>query len=673
MSLVTVFLSGGRLPLSLLVLSSYQFGTSAMPAKEKDTLKRRMERAVEEADRQERLRQSMREGMREGVERSAEGVREGLREEPMREADARGGEPMREPMREGVQSSETSRRGTLRRRIDRAQTSAASSGSSDSLLNSLRKYWGSGAMSSRIINEIATGATDAGASGRMLEHMSRAMRPDHLQRSLLNLFGTPQGVPPFTWIPLQMASGSTLHPVILPHLFFGRLYHDKRDFWEKHIRGPAGAALTFWNNIANSAIVRDHTGLSERRLAMTLPLGMHGDGGSFSKQDSLFVISWNSILGTNLGGDGFGQRFLFTIVRKNTLTEETLPELFRVLAWSFNALLTGIHPEEDWNRVPQTGATFIADAWRASLIQLRGDWEFLSNVIGLPHWQNNERMCWKCLASNIGGLRWHDFSEGAEWRRTLLEHHTYERRAGAPLPLLFRLVVGLTLACVCVDMLHTIDLGVASHVIANVFQECIRRNVWGGGTVERNTERLQEEIREWYHKNKAKSKIQGELTWARLKTNSGWPKLKSKAAAARHLAAFTAELARKHCGHDARIVAVAQLLNEFYMTLDAEAFYLSDAAVARLPELGQHLCVLYADLSRSALDDNRKMWKATPKWHLFIHLVKWDIVDNRLNPKSYWTYADEDLVGCLVEVASSCHPTTMPTVSLSKWCILRFG
>ena len=41
----------------------------------------------------------------------------------------------------------------------------------------------------------------------------------------------------------------------------------------------------------------------------------------------------------------------------------------------------------------------------------------------------------------------------------------------------------------------------------------------------------------------------------------------------------------------------------------------------------------------------------------------WD----RANPRGYWIYADEDLVGTIVEVSSSCHPSTLAPVSLTKW------
>ena len=176
------------------------------------------------------------------------------------------------------------------------------------------------------------------------------------------------------------------------------MFREQRDYWNEHIRGPEGAAATFWHMLRDSPMVRDHRGLVAEELYRTLPIGFHGDGGAFSKQDSLFVLSWNSILGCNLGGQGLGKRFLFTIIRKQEMVAATLPKLFEILAWSCNALLTGITPESNWDDVPEGAPpTFIADRWRATLVQLRGDWEFYANVCGMPNWKTNARMCWQCL------------------------------------------------------------------------------------------------------------------------------------------------------------------------------------------------------------------------------------------------------------------------------------
>ena len=360
------------------------------------------------------------------------------------------------------------------------------------------------------------------------------------------------------------------------------------------------------------------------------------------------------------------------------MSPQTLDALWRVFAWSVNALLTGISPTHNREQRPlEGGEQYIAGGWRAALIQIRGGWEFYANVLGLPNWASGQEMCWMCRASNtIAELAWQACDVGAAWRRTRRSHSSYMRELeerGEPTPLIFALVVGLTLGCVMVDVLHAVDLGVASHAIANVFARCIRKRAWGGRTYDQNVAALGEEVKTWYKRNKGGARIQGELTWERLKTTNGWPKLKAKAAATRHLAEFALELAKQHCQDDPRIVAIVQLLCEFYDWLAKEGVYMGEAATSRLPQVGQNLCALYGQLAREAFDRKEKMWKMTPTFHLFLHLCEWQIPDLRLNPRSYWTYADENLVGSLVEVAESCHVSTLAATSMTKWVLLFFG
>ena len=149
---------------------------------------------------------------------------------------------------------------------------------------------------------------------------------------------------------------------------------------------------------------------------MTVPLGVHGDGGSSSKQDSLFVLSWSSLVTAHAG---FAKRFPFTIIRKKDMTSTTLDELWRVFGWSTNALLTGITPRQDYMQKAIDGGEWIADGLRAALIQLRGDWEFYAVSLGFPNWSKSEEMCWLCCASNIiDRLRVHNFGHDAPWRDT---------------------------------------------------------------------------------------------------------------------------------------------------------------------------------------------------------------------------------------------------------------
>ena len=61
-----------------------------------------------------------------------------------------------------------------------------------------------------------------------------------------------------------------------------------------------------------------------------------------------------------------------------------------------------------------------------------------------------------------------------------------------------------------------------------------------------------------------------------------------------------------------------------------------------------------------------------PKLHIFVHLCEWQAGEFG-NPRSYWTYADEDLVGLLVECAQSCHAKTVAPSALFKWVHVHFN
>ena len=60
----------------------------------------------------------------------------------------------------------------------------------------------------------------------------------------------------------------------------------------------------------------------------------------------------------------------------------------------------------------------------------------------------------------------------------------------------------------------------------------------------------------------------------------------------------------------------------------------------------------------------QKLWKFTPKIHLFLHLCEIQCVQYG-NPRFWWTYCDEDLVGQLIEVSITIaryiriHPTVL--------------
>ena len=80
---------------------------------------------------------------------------------------------------------------------------------------------------------------------------------------------------------------------------------------------------------------------------------------------------------------------------------------------------------------------------------------------------------------------------------------------------------------------------------------------------------------------------------------------------------------------------------------------MSPSTVARIPKVGRGIAQLYAQLAHDAFSNMERRWRITPDLHIFAHLCEHQIPDLKLNPRSFWTYADEDLVGCIVKMAET--------------------
>ena len=252
----------------------------------------------------------------------------------------------------------------------------------------------------------------------------------------------------------------------------------------------------------------------------TVPLGMHCDAGSFSHQNSLYVLSWNSLLGL---GSTLNNRFPFTVFAKSDMTDETLQAALHIFGWSMNVLLEGLFPSSDWRDISRRGPVGpLADGWRACLVQCRGDWSYYCEAFGFPQWNSAARMCFVCRASStIPGSEWFDFRDDTRWRNDTWEHGeymSYLRLAGITIPALFAIVIGLRLECVCIDTLHTVDLGIASHLAANImWYYAVCKSVFGGNTQAEKIAHLEAWIKGWYSRNRCPSRIQGKLSVERVR------------------------------------------------------------------------------------------------------------------------------------------------------------
>ena len=322
----------------------------------------------------------------------------------------------------------------------------------------------------------------------------------------------------------------------------------------------------------------------------------------------------------------------------------------------------------------------LANGWQAIICQCRGDWQFYCDAFYFPQWNTGRRMCWLCQASSTArDLSWTDCSAESGWRSTMFNHESFVKRMrdqGEALPILFKEVVGFRLECVMIDVLHTVDQGIASHIIGSIFWLlAVVRGVFGGRSMKEKVKRLDAKLQQWYKDTKCTSRIQGPLSVDKLRNASKSAKLKAKAAATRHVAKFALLLMQTfgtNSLEDRLALLVAQHLCEFYEILNSESMFLSESARKRIPTVGQQLAYAFMKLSSLAEDANQKLWRMVPKLHLWEHLTEWQALYHG-NPRYFWTYGDEDLVGFMVEIAETCHPRTMAISTVMKWLHLHFG
>lgn len=192
-------------------------------------------------------------------------------------------------------------------------------------------------------------------------------------------------------------------------------------------------------------------------------MGLHGDAGPVSKHDSLFTLTWNSLLGE---GVTLEKRFVFTVLKKSQMKHDgsTMNSVFKLLAWSLNCCLSGRTPKLDFfGRPCQGGGEDIAMKLRFATVQVRGDWEFYSDFFHIPRWNTALNCCWLCGAGSDETKLWTAWGPSAGWRSTRKSQAIFERELadkGFPIPPLIKDTIGLRIECFMVDILHAVDQGI---------------------------------------------------------------------------------------------------------------------------------------------------------------------------------------------------------------------
>jgi hypothetical protein len=228
-----------------------------------------------------------------------------------RRADHDSGSPDRVAAASSTDTQQRPRGGVRMRQSQSTATVPDAPTQSNPHVRSLKKLWAKGRLTSAEVQSLAKSAQDAGAEG--LERLSRigttGTHAQNLFRYLKALFGQPLGAAPVQWIELPTVRGrKDPHPVFMPHKFLQELYKHRPDVLRARLTGGRGATEMYWSGLQHADFVAHHPFLPRAHWPNIIPIGFHGDGGPFSKQDSLFSLSWNSL---SISAPTMQSRFLF--------------------------------------------------------------------------------------------------------------------------------------------------------------------------------------------------------------------------------------------------------------------------------------------------------------------------------------------------------------------------
>ena len=150
-----------------------------------------------------------------------------------------------------------------------------------------------------------------------------------------------------------------------------------------------------------------HAVIYEAMQCPFVSISLWGDGVPFSWDRKQSVEVWTLSFPGLIKKEYRDIRICLTAMPHRCTLKATQDDVFKILAWSFQALATGRYPCQRADGTP-----FLeAEGWRkkragqellrGAVIEIKGDWKQLQQCFSVPGWMSSPRkpICWRCLAS----------------------------------------------------------------------------------------------------------------------------------------------------------------------------------------------------------------------------------------------------------------------------------
>ena len=329
---------------------------------------------------------------------------------------------------------------------------------------------------------------------------------------------------------------------------------------------------------------------------------------------------------------------------------KTRDALFKVIAWSFQCMLQGRFPERFWDgssldkkRMRKANQSLLG---HGILLEIRGDWACYKSSFRMPGWNSNRNCCFVCQATPAT-LR--EVGPGAAWRGKFWDHDAlltdmletwgrYSPIFEAPFS---------SIKILCIDWLHTADLGVAQDFLGNcMFLICSRLD---GPTHDARVQQLFADITEYYSASRVESRLNCLTSLMIRKAANKSPKLRSKAGEARDLIDWAAAAVDKFLqgygssSEEEACRLAAKQIQACYQCLSRENF---DSSTLR--HHAHQFLGLYTALE-STVGQESGRWRFKPKFHLWLRVCE----QSQSSPSLWWTYRDESFGGTIAQMSRS--------------------
>jgi hypothetical protein len=437
--------------------------------------------------------------------------------------------------------------------------------------------------------------------------------------------------------------------------------------------------------------------------------GLHGDGipCNYDRTESVIMISLNL---PGLKGKNGRMRIPLVVLPDFAVSENTFDDIFTVIAWSMRHLVAGSRPccrhdgtawgKTDSKRKKKNNAPL---KFRACLVQVRADWDWMGKCFHLPFHNVLEGMCWLCRCKrhqvsffvlfHNGALGPHECrhvpcasgctygileahhswawkpiihglgspsheptnkmtlqvceaSDAAEWRSQrlstmeLLQREWERGKMPSPIFACFG-IFNYLFKC---DWLHCADQGVGADFLGNLFAYLVQHKM-PGPNIEDRSKALGVHIEKYYEANDVEDRLKEFLpkTFQSEKKTTRPPRLKGNAASVRALIGFGDQMAKQFLSDadptEAAMKAAAHHLLNCYNSLREANKAFSHDA---LYNSSKNFALQYDALHEAF--GGGVPWRPMPKMHLFLELCS-----SGTEPEKFWNYRDEDFGGSVAK------------------------